>query len=80
MYEKFGNNDVNKISKLFLDKYLVPQTRPKLKIKKDMNFSSKIINNKKSKIIQFLLMRVTEESLAQLVQMVPMKKHNITSI
>ena len=49
MYEKFGNNDVNKISKLFLDKYLVPQTRPKLKIKKDMNFSSKIINNKKSK-------------------------------
>ena len=49
MYEKFGNNDVNKISKLFLDKYLVPQTRPKLQIKKDMNFSSKIINNKKSK-------------------------------
>ena len=49
MYEKFGYNDVNKISKLFLDKYLVPQTRPKLQIKKDMNFSSKIINNKKSK-------------------------------
>ena len=47
MYEKFGNNDVNKISKLFLDKYLVPQTRPKLKIKKNMNFYLKLSITKK---------------------------------
>ena len=49
MYENFVNNDVNKIKKLFLDKYLIPQTRPKLKTKNDMNFSTKNNLNKKSK-------------------------------